>query len=109
MLEQQHAVMLALDDRRRHSDSGQRAQHRRFGRHRRPALGDGAAPVRPAQQQHFRKVAAGETLEPLLGDSGQLGHPAGEGRHPPAAILRASAFAPAVTSLQAASKCSSSP
>ncbi len=108
MLEQQHAVMLALDERRRNADSGERPQHRGFRRHRRAALGDGAAPIGPPQQQHLGKVAAGEALELALGDSGQLGHPAGEGAHP-APIFRARPFAPAATSAQAASKWGSSP
>ena len=104
MLEQQHILMLALDHRHRHAGPGQRAQHRRLGADRGAALGDGAAPVGPAQQQHLGEIAARQPLEPLLGNAGQLGDPAGECGHPRSLSLRARPRAPAVTSAQVSSK-----
>ena len=74
MVEQQHRLMLALDRGAGTPAAGERPQHGGFGRRSpdpawRPRAGRRAA----RHQQHLGHALAGEPLQPVLRDAGQLG------------------------------------
>ena len=73
IFEHQYVLMLGLNCRHGHAGAGDATQHRRFDRDRRSAFGNASASIRPAHQQHLRKIASRQPLQPGFLHPGQGG------------------------------------